>query len=274
MSRRNKNKKKMRVYISINQVIIDEKKQSDALVNADHKNSKIKQWLIDNKIYFETWVSVCLTFAGIFVSVATFFQSCQVANDEAMLNMPLFNIKQEVVHDPNIEGAIEGVYGDFDKYTIMNQGGGLTNGEVEGIRLLNIAFIDPLDYSKKIEYTFEIDGQFLSTYSQYSYDPDNRTFTLYSKQNNYALSRIIDKIEERLIEEYPYKITITYFDCAKITFCDFRGDAHILWYDLVDGSSIEYVDVKTDGYISELYLGDFDMIYDRIKNVIDEKIAQ
>lgn len=274
MSKKRKKKKSKIVNISINQVNIKEMSLKEAQLNNSDKTEKsVKQWLIDNKIYFETLVSVCLTFAGIIVSLATLFQSCDAANDEIMLNMPLFNIKQEYVTDPNIEGAIEGVTGTYIEYTIMNQGGELTNGEAEGVTFLYISLIDPKDYSNVIDISFEIEGQFLTSFNRYNYDPEKRTFTLYRHAGDYDMMRVIDDIEAHLLNDYAYKNSIYYVDCAKVSFCDFRGDTHVLWYELSDGTFKEYFDTKTDGYVTRLYSENFDFIYSKIKDAIDKKLA-
>lgn len=241
------------------------------VAEAENNNGKktVKEWLEDNKIYFETVLSVTLTIAGIIISVFALIHGYNVAEDEAMLNMPLFNVTQNYV-DGSV--TIDGITYSADQaveYKIYNQGGELSNGQASGLRILTVSMWDK-DYENVARASFVVSGTFISAGGRY--DPSERSFAIYRDERNYEAGRMVDQIENLLIQNYPYRFEVFWVDYAEVSYSDYRGDQHTVLIDLYDGTDVSYSNIEHDGYLYDFYSGDAASTYEMIRASIDSAL--
>lgn len=97
--------------------------------------NKVKRFLEENKIYFETIVMVTLTIAGIFVSISANTIMKKQADIEEALSKPVINL--EIVY--NDEKDV------IEQISIVNDGSAIKNVEIEIIPYYFVSIYKQVD---------------------------------------------------------------------------------------------------------------------------------
>ena len=229
----------------------------------------IKTWLEHNEIYFDTVLSVILTLAGIIISIATLIHGYQSSKDEAMLNMPMFNVARDIADGPIVVDGITVSTDKVTEYRIYNQGGELSTGRAIGARILTISMWEGDQNVAKVN--FEVNDTFIRTVVRYN--PSEKSFTFYQHIHDTDAGKMVKQIKELLIQDYPYHIEIFWIDYADITFSDYKGDRHRTLIDLYDGENVPVINKETDGYLIGFYSDGIVEIYEEIQTKLDHALT-
>lgn len=216
------------------------------------KKTRFKNWLNNNKIYFETIMTLSLTIMSILISfVSLSFQ--QKSNElqekqaliEAQLNMPVFNVSQTFYNE---EYVIDGVsYPAGIEVNIINNGGNISNGYLDADAKIEILVHDK-EYNSKGFVVIENIQRYMRGYSYY--DAKTKSFTIkkdFDMRNIELRSFLYDQLHNDY-ENYSFTILMT--DYINIQYNDFQNQFHNEWYELSGGELFKRSPVVSEQYKS------------------------
>lgn len=220
--------------------------------NTKNKKPSFKNWLNNNKIYFETIMTLSLTMMGVLISIVSLsFQ--QKSNElqekqalvEAQLNMPVFNISQTSYHE---EYVIDGIrYPAGTEVNIINNGGNISNGYLNADAKIEILVHDK-EYNSIGAVVIENTQRYMKGYSYY--DARTKSFTI-KKDFDLRNVELRTFLHNQLHSEYEdYSFTILTTDYLNIQYNDFQNQFHNEWYELSGGELFKRSPVVSDQYKS------------------------
>lgn len=246
-------------------------KKYKELNNEMARKKRIKNWLKDNKIYFETVMAFSLTIMGIIISIVSL--SFQYTSNElqekqslaeAQLNMPVFNISKSYYKEHVIDGIS---YPAGTEIKIINNGGNISSGYLRAESKIEIIVHDK-EYNNRGSVVIENTQQYLKGYSYY--DAQTKSFTI-KKDDDLGRMSLIYFLDKHLYNEYKnYNFTVLITDYINIQYTDFQNHHHNEWYELNGGDLLKRSPVVPDQYKAlqantmtneELYL--------EVKNLLD-----
>ena len=250
------------------------KKRKTSKIEKSKKN-RIKSWLKDNKIYFETIMTCSLTIMGIIISsVSLSFQ--HTSNElqekqsliETQLNLPVFNVSKSR-YEENIIDGISIPAG--TEINIVNNGGNISNGYLHADAKIEIKFYDK-EYNNQGAVVINKMQQFLKGYSYY--DAKTKSFTI-KKSSNSERVGLSYFLENQLHNEYKnYNFIVLIADYINIRYDDFQNQSHDEWYILIGGelskkSPIEFDEQK----ILEVDSMTNEEVYLEVKEMLDDLLC-
>ncbi len=246
-----------------------------------HKNNKkieepsFKNWLNNNKIYFETIMTLSLTMMGVLISIVSLsFQ--QKSNElqekqalvEAQLNMPVFNISESYYEEHIIDGIS---YPAGSEVNIINNGGNISNGYLNADGKIEIIVHDE-EYNDKGTIVIENLQRYLKGYSYY--DAKTKSFTI-KKSVDFGNLRLRYFLNEQLHNEYEsYNFTILITDYINIQYNDFQNQFHNEWYELNGGELLKRTPIASNQYKSlQVNTMTTEEVYLEIKELVDALLS-
>lgn len=197
--------------------------------NQKRKKSKksrktgFKNWLNNNKIYFETVMALSLTIMSVLISIVSLsfqkksneLQEKQVLV-EAQINMPVFNISQTLYYKDDV---IDGItYPAGTEVNIINNGGNISNGYLNADAKIEIIVLDK-EYNNEGSVVIENTQRYTKGYSYY--DAQTKSFTIQKDidTRNIELRTFLYNQLHNEYENYSFTILIT--DYINIQYNDF-----------------------------------------------------
>ncbi len=224
-----------------------------------------KNWLNNNKIYFETIMALSLTIMGVLISVVSLSFQKKAILIEEQLHMPVFNISQTPYYE---EHTIDGIiYPAGMEVNIINNGGNISNGYLSADAKIEIIVKDK-EYNSKGNVVVENTQKYMKGHSYY--DARTKSFTL---QKDFDLRRLElqSYLYNKLQDEYKdYDFAVLISDYLNIQYYDFKNQYHNEWYginggDLLNNSPIESKQIKS----LEVNTMTNEEVYLEIKKMID-----
>lgn len=253
------------------------KKKSELIFNKRTKEleikekSSLKKWLQDNKIYFETLMTISLTFMGIIVSVISLSIDKTVADIQKeqlefnrLLNMPVFNVvsakhrKEYVVDGIRQLPCIE--------YEIINNGGNIFDGYLTTEGGIEITIRKGGD-DKDIFIFLGNTQRFLKPYSYYNAERKSFTIKRDFDNRNIELKNYLYSIFSK--SEFSY-FEILSIDYVNIQYNDIENKFHNDWYEL-NGDELFCRYPQRKGYRISLQMNSMtnEEVYNEILNILN-----
>lgn len=232
----------------------------------------LKQWLKNNKIYFETLMTIALTIMGICVSIASLFlqkYSVELQREQTslteQLNMPSFNIYEEY-------RAGDFMYPSGTEISIFNNGGNITNGSLSADQRIEIIVMDRA-FNKIGEISLINTQRFPKNFSYY--DAQNKKFTIIREIVTYIDDDVLEWfLINQLNSNYEsclFSVSITEY--VNIRYKDFQGNIHNDWNKLENSKLFACEPIDTENCICLKFSSiSNDDIYNVIAEYIDEII--
>ncbi len=231
-----------------------------------------KNWLSNNKIYFETVMALSLTIMGILISIISLsFQ--QKANDlqemqsfiEKQLNMPVFNVsKTSYYEDYSIDGI---TYPAGTEVKIINNGGNISNGYLNADAKIEVIVHDK-DHNVVGTVVAENTQRYLKGYSYY--DAQSKSFTIKTNfdTRNIELRYFLDQHLENDYKNYYFTLLIS--DYVNIQYYDFQNQYHNEWYELNGGDLLKRTPIASENHkFLEINTMTNEEVYTELKEMID-----
>lgn len=239
---------------------------------------EFKKWLSDNKIFFETVMTLALTVMGIMVSIVSCqYQKASLELQEAQslieeqLNMPVFTLSHK--RETTKGEWSEQLYYSMD---IINTGGRITNGTAIAEPQIEVAMID--NYYNELAI---ISLRFSDYYERnvISYDGENQRFSM-KQVCDFPFWELIAFIETNLDKDFPDRhFTVLFRDDINIMYSDIKGEYHNEWYGVGTGE-LYAVSEPSPKQTKELFLSQIqkgeitdEQIYVEIKEMLIEEIS-
>mgnify|MGYP003287132568 CR=1 FL=1 len=192
----------------------------------------IKKWLKDNKIYFETLMTVSLSFMGLFVSIcsvtiqkdANELQEKQAIITE-QLDMPIFNCTY-TYYESYVDNGIS--YPNGNEINILNCGGNISGGYLYAETQIEVYVYD--EHERRGVIVINDLGGYPKKFSYY--DAQNKSFTI-RKNNETRNLELCKYIDKQLTNKYEMcSFTASYLDYVNLQYTDFQNKLHSEWYEL------------------------------------------
>lgn len=254
------------------EIIIGKAKNQKHKNNTKIKDPIFKNWLNNNKIYFETIMTLSLTIMGVLISILslTFQHKSNELQEmqalvETQLNMPIFNISQTPYHE---EYVVDGItYPAGTEVYIINNGGNISNGYLKAEAKIEILVHDK-EYNSIGSVVLENTQRYMKSYSYY--DAQTKSFTI---KVNFDLRTVELRtfLYNQLHNEYEdYIFTILIADYLNIQYYDFQNVFHNEWYELSGGELFKRSPVVSKQYKSlQVNAMTNEEVYSEIKELLD-----
>lgn len=254
------------------------KKRSKVIFNKNTKEIEIrekfslKKWLQDNKIYFETLMTISLTFMGVIVSVISLSIDKTVADIQReqldfdrLLNMPVFNVVSTKHREEYIVDGIR--YAPCMEYEIVNNGGNIYDGYLRTEGGVEIT-LKPGDDDKEIFIFVENTQRFSKPYSYYNAERKSFTIKRDFDNRNIELKNYLYNIFSE--SEFAY-FEILSIDYVNIQYNDIENNFHNDWYEL-NGEELYGRYPKRKGYWRSLQINSMtnEEVYNEILNILND----
>lgn len=248
--------------------------QTPTSKNCKLQNS-VKKWLSNNKIYFDTLMTLALTVMGVCISLV----SCQyekraveIQKAESIvteqLNMPIFNISKDY-YDEYIENGI--IYPTGQKVCVINNGGNISEAYLDAEYKIQLVVLDE-NYDQVAVVALEDTSRYNKSFSYYDARSKSFTIMIESTPRDLDLRYFID---EQLAADYSkYHITMLNCDYFHIQYHDFKNEFHSEWYALSNGDLINWspIDTNKQDAVHFESMSNQD-IYNRLKEMLEEVLV-
>lgn len=249
------------------------KKRSKVIFNKNTKELEIrekfslKKWLQDNKIYFETLMTISLTLMGVIVSVISLSIDKTVADIQReqlefnrLLNMPVFNVVSTKHRE---EYTVDGIrYAPCMEYEIVNNGGNIYDGYLRTESRVEVIVENG---EQEILIVLENNQRFLKSYSYYN--ANRKSFTIKCDFDN----RYIE-LKKYLYDTFKEQnIFINTIDYINIQYNDIEHNFHNEWYEF-SGDELFSRKPERGNYQTFLDIGSMENeeVYEVILDILNE----
>lgn len=232
------------------------------------KNS-FKKWLKDNKIYFETIMTISLTLMGIVVSFISLSIDKTVADIQKeqlelqhLLNMPVFNVSSIRHREEYIVDGI--IYAPCMEYEIVNNGGNIYDGYLKTKGRVEVTVENE---EQDILIVLENSQRFLKSYSYYN--ANRKSFTIKSDFDNRYIE--LKNYLHDAFKEQNLFISIDTIDYINIQYYDIEHNFHNEWYEL-NGDELFFRQPERGNYQAFLEINTMENeeVYNVILNILNE----
>ncbi len=200
-------------------------KIEETTVQPKSKNERTKEWLENNKIYFETAMEVILSLAAIFISCISIYlqQNSNEMQEKQMYleNMPIFNMSTSTVYyeDDYLQEPVPV----GKEIKIVNNGGNITDATLTNSTIIKIHAFNSNSWKTIDLYLRLHDGV------TYGYDALTKSFTFKNTDGDledwYKVNDLITELNNQLDSEYEnYSFFIYPVDFIYVDYVNFEGD--------------------------------------------------
>ncbi len=233
------------------------------------ENKSLKNWLQENKIYFETIMTISITLMGIivsFISLSIDKNIADIQKEQLELQrlsiMPIFNVSSTKRRE---EYVVDGIrYDPCIEYEIVNNGGNIYDGYLRAEGRIEIIVKNG---EQDILIILRNKQRFLKSYSYYNAnsqsfvikrDFDNRNIEL----KNYLYNIFMEK---------NINAKVVVIDYINIRYTDIEKNFHNEWYEL-NGDELLVRQPEIGDYIMSLQVNTMknEEISDKILKIINE----
>lgn len=242
-------------------LIYDENTRLFKVKEKEDTERKIKIFLEQKKIYFETIMMLVLSIAGIIVSIVS-VNVAMVANDISLNEQRIADLEKQPSFILDIEADDEKL-----KYIIKNVGGDIKDGNVLGDEVFIVSiYTEQYDYLGK-GYIY-LGNYFSDDFSQYDFE--TKSFELYSTLERKPVLEWMDKIEKIIIEQ-GYFCGMEVGQCLDFHYKDYKQE-HINKIMLFQSGMMKEME-SSDKYEFKIRVNINDLEEEQISNEIIEQLG-
>ncbi len=243
--------------------------------NKDSQNgekiSPLKKWLSDNKIYFETIMTISLTIMGICISIISLSIDKRSVEIQEQQNMPSFGISQKYADECITEGGL--YFPERYEIEIVNYGGNISNAYLEAYSLLEVELFDNHNMRRANIVIEDTEGYVVG---KSHYSAERKSFTIMRTKEKHFQNLLLELyLKEELAADYKeYTFTILPVEYVNIKYLDFRGRSHDEWYKLYGSDLVVKGEkVSTDCRDIKFETLGNDYVYSVVQELLDDDLG-
>lgn len=207
------------------------------------KESALKIWLADNRIYFETIMTISLTIMGVCISIISLSIEKRSVEIQEQQNMPAFGISQKYADECITESGL--YFPARYEIEIVNYGGYISNAYLEAHSLLEVELFDNHNMRRANIVIEDTEGYVVG---KSHYSAERKSFTIMREKEKHFQSLLLELyLKEELDADFKeYSFIISPVEYVNIKYLDFSGISHDEWYKLYGSDLVKDEKVSTD----------------------------